>query len=240
MSTRTSYPSFLFNPEPARAVAAPPPLAVAAPPRLFAVPPRVPFASAAIKAVKEGPRGTVLQLPVGDGRLIAYFAQVMEFVTGVDTERSAVDAAGEAVERRGLVNCNLATVDDFQDLSLADRQYATVLCPDFLGHLRRPEHVLREVMRVLRPGGCAVLEFFAPGDSTRHAPKRSVGADSGSYRDETFFRYFDQHSLEDTLSTAGIPRPWRIERRSWDESPGLASRSALQRRESWIVTARKS
>lgn len=198
-----------------------------------------PFARAAVAAMKEGPRGTVLQLPIGDGQLITYFARALEFVTGIDNRMSAIESAHRELEQCGLWNCNLLTAEHLDSLPLPDGQYAGVLCPDFLGHLDSPESAIREMLRVLRPGGHMVLEFFAPGDSTRHAPRaKGLGGARGPCRDE-IFRYPDRLSLEDILTTAGVPEPWEIERVAWGPDPKRNPRSVLLQRESWVVTARK-
>lgn len=48
-------------------------------------------------------------------------------------------------------------VADLQDTGLPDAQYDSVFCAQVLHHVREPEAALREIARLLRPGGKAIL-----------------------------------------------------------------------------------
>jgi SAM-dependent methyltransferase len=198
----------------------------------------VPFAKTALDAFATGPRGTVLEAPVGDGSTTAYLAERLQGVVAVGPSLEALTQARSAVERRGLGNCLLVEADT-NSLPFPDSYFAGVYSADLLGHLRQPKRALKEMLRVCRLGAPLVFEFFAPGDSTRHAAEMKADP-AGGYLcgGKTFYRYLDRLSLEEILAGSGVRRP-RIERVSWEEDPASGPHDVLHQRESWVVVARK-
>jgi SAM-dependent methyltransferase len=198
----------------------------------------VPFVKQAADAFAVGPRGTVLEVPIGGGITTGYLAQRLPFVVGVDASPHAVELARTALERGGYRNCTLMD-GDVNALPFADSQFAGVFCADLLGHLRRPDRALRELMRVCRPGGTAVFNFFTPGDSTRLGPEMEE-LDDGAYlyRGEIYYRYFDLDAVQDVLTAAGV-RPKSIEKVAWQEDPHPGFRDYPHGHETWLVIAQK-
>jgi SAM-dependent methyltransferase len=90
------------------------------------------------------PPGRVLDLGCGVGHSFRELAP--RETVGVDLEPSAL--AGQERETR---------VADMRQLPLADGSFASVLSVHSLEHVPDPERVLAEVVRVLDPGGRAVL-----------------------------------------------------------------------------------
>jgi SAM-dependent methyltransferase len=94
-------------------------------------------------------------LDVGCGS--AWLSEHFEDYTGVDGSPEAVAAAGE--RGRQVV---LATVE--QPLPFDDASFDGVIVKDLLEHVEDPVFVVREVLRVLRPGGRA---FASSPDAQR-------------------------------------------------------------------------
>jgi ubiquinone/menaquinone biosynthesis C-methylase UbiE len=190
--------------------------------------PPIPFAQTALEVFATGPRGTVLQLPVGDALTTAFLAGRLPCVIGVDISPQAMRGAKLRIEQLGLRNCTLMSAEDPARLPFLDSQFAGVFSADLLGHLPQPEPALREMQRVCRRGGHMVFDFMTPSDFTRRAHQ---------VRHQGFYRYFDSMSLEASLDSAGI-RPLSIERVSWEEDPAC-DHDVLHRRQSWVVVARR-
>jgi SAM-dependent methyltransferase len=106
----------------------------------------------AIRAL--GLRGSLLDVGCGDGMLMARLAPWFERVAGVDADAGAIR---HAVERlRALPNCTPAHVGSY-DLPFAAGTFEVATSADVIEHLTDPGHHLREIGRVLKPGGALVL-----------------------------------------------------------------------------------
>ena len=95
-----------------------------------------------------GPGRRVLDLGCRDGALTQTYLAGNE-VVGVDADRDALAAAS----RRGI-ETHWADLD--QPLEFADEGFDVVVAGELLEHLRDPHALVREIRRVLRPGGTFV------------------------------------------------------------------------------------
>ncbi|WP_377270495.1 methyltransferase domain-containing protein [Peterkaempfera sp. SMS 1(5)a] len=103
------------------------------------------------------PGHTVLDLGCGPGAdlgALAEAATVTGRVIGVDHDQAAVDAARERTAGRHTVTVRLG---DIHELPLADGTAERARTDRVLQHAADPARVLREVRRVLRPGGRLVM-----------------------------------------------------------------------------------
>jgi ubiquinone/menaquinone biosynthesis C-methylase UbiE len=73
-------------------------------------------------------------------------------VLGIDLSGQMVDAAGQRARERQMLNVDFARMDA-EALDLPDASVDIVLCALGLMYLPDPEQALREMRRVLRPGG---------------------------------------------------------------------------------------
>jgi SAM-dependent methyltransferase len=101
-----------------------------------------------------GMRGSLLDVGCGDGKLMSLVAPFVERVAGVDSEAGAIRLAREQL--RALPNCEVLHVTS-DDLPFADRTFEIATSADVIEHLTDPARHLREIRRVLRPGGALVL-----------------------------------------------------------------------------------
>ncbi len=100
----------------------------------------------------------VLEIGCGLGTDGAQFAQAGADYTGVDLTEAAVDLARKRFEMFGLPG-NFQTADAEQ-LEFADETFDIVYSHGVLHHTPETRKAIREVHRVLRPGGRAVVMLY--------------------------------------------------------------------------------
>jgi len=100
----------------------------------------------------------ILILGVGTGRDVKYLARTNQ-ILGVDSSKNAVNAA----RKNGV---KAYTADLGKALKLKSNSYDIVIAKDILEHLNNPELLLREIKRVMKDSGYAVISvpnhFFLP------------------------------------------------------------------------------
>lgn len=103
------------------------------------------------------PGQTVLDLGCGPGTDLSTLAEAATAtgtVVGVDHDQATVDAARDRTARQSTVTVRLG---DIHDLPLPDRTADRARTDRVLQHVADPAQALREVRRVLRPGGRLVM-----------------------------------------------------------------------------------
>lgn len=99
---------------------------------------------------------TVLDLGCGSGRLTASLAASAGFVLGLDVAGSMLQAARRRLQR--TQNAGLVAFDGADLACLADARFDLVVAADVFPYIRDRGAMLREIARVLGPGGaCLVL-----------------------------------------------------------------------------------
>lgn len=105
------------------------------------------------------PGARVLDVGCGGGYLSEALAQRGAVVTGVDVSEGALDAA--RAHREDLqISYVLA---QGEDLPFQDSGFDGAVCTDVLVHAADPAAVLREIGRVLRPGGWLYVSSIVAG-----------------------------------------------------------------------------
>lgn len=105
-------------------------------------------------AVQSGER--VLDIGCGNARDIARIAERGGEVAGVDISAGMVAAAKQELECMGMGGITLQ-VGDATSLDFPDASFDKVLCSEVIEHIPDAPQALREMRRVLRPGGSLVL-----------------------------------------------------------------------------------
>jgi ubiquinone/menaquinone biosynthesis C-methylase UbiE len=105
-------------------------------------------------------KGRILELGTGQGRFLAALLREALRVTSVD-----VDAEAQALTRRILARAGLPgrpryVTADARRLPWRDRSFDLVVSMNALHHMRGVPRVIREILRVVRPGGRIVLADF--------------------------------------------------------------------------------
>jgi ubiquinone biosynthesis O-methyltransferase len=98
----------------------------------------------------------VLDLGCGGGFMAVALAERGARVTGVDPSRRAIASALRAAERRSVpIAC---CVGRGESVPVHDDAFDIVVCVDVLEHVGDIDRVIREVRRVLRPGGLFLFD----------------------------------------------------------------------------------
>jgi SAM-dependent methyltransferase len=125
-------------------------------------------------------------------------------VLGVDLSQAMVDAATAAARRRGLGHAAFARMDA-ESLALADASFDLALCGLGLMYLPEPERALREMRRVLRPGGRIALAVWGERARCGWAPVfEIVDAEVASEVCPLFFRLGGADTLARLCADAGF------------------------------------
>ena len=99
-------------------------------------------------------RARVLELGCGAGTYVRYLASLGHEVVGVDYAEPSLQRAREA---RDAGRAHYVAADG-HDLPLAAASMDAALCIGVLQAVSRPEAIIAEIARVLRPGGLVVIE----------------------------------------------------------------------------------
>jgi ubiquinone biosynthesis O-methyltransferase len=119
----------------------------------------VPLASWHLDAMKliPEPRGLeILEVGSGLGTFAMHLASLGARVTGTDFSDTAVQIASDKLTDQKQAGLRFQ-VADAQDLHFREASFDVVVCCECLEHLPDPLKALREMARVLRPGGTLVL-----------------------------------------------------------------------------------
>lgn len=101
----------------------------------------------------------VLEVGSSFGQMTFLFADLFDHVTAVDLSPDAIDLAQRRAERYEVANVAFREADA-EDLSaFPDNSFDGTFSFSALRYVPDPEQALREMFRVLRPGGTAVVDF---------------------------------------------------------------------------------
>ena len=101
---------------------------------------------------QEHVKGDVLEVGCGEGRGIELLASKASSFTAVDKIRSVIDDLKKIYPEARFIDMNLPPLT-----GLADNGYDLVISFQVIEHIRDDHSFLREIHRVLRPGGTALL-----------------------------------------------------------------------------------
>ena len=96
------------------------------------------------------PGARCVDVGCGDGRAGAFATERGSRYVGVDISERAVAAA----RARGL---DARRIDGSDALPFAEDSFDVALCLDVIEHVVFPDQTIREILRVLRPGGIAIV-----------------------------------------------------------------------------------
>lgn len=104
--------------------------------------------------------GSVLNAGCGAGSFTMKLIDAGYDVTSVDASEPFVERLAGELERRGLAHAPVA-VADLHELPFPDASFDGVVSGEVLEHLADDETAVRELVRVLRPGGMLVVSVPA-------------------------------------------------------------------------------
>jgi ubiquinone/menaquinone biosynthesis C-methylase UbiE len=126
----------------------------------------------------------VLEVGCGTGLLLTRFSDFARSAKGIDLSPGMLEKA----KARGLdVVEGSATA-----LPFADQSFDVACSFKVLAHIPDISAALSEMLRVVRPGGYVIAEFYNPW-SLRYAAKKAAGArkTSGAFKEDAVFTRFD-------------------------------------------------
>jgi ubiquinone/menaquinone biosynthesis C-methylase UbiE len=108
----------------------------------------------------------VLDLGCGDGTTALPAARNGADVLGVDIAANLVAAGNRRAKAEGLTNCRFQEGDACDLTDLDDDSFDLTVSVFGAMFAPRPDDVVREMVRVTRPGGRIVMGNWIPGDPT--------------------------------------------------------------------------
>lgn len=116
----------------------------------------------------------VLDVGCGNGQHTLRAAEKVSEIVGVDYDPKLLEVAQGTARERGIKNARFQQGSVEGRLSFPDASFDKVLCLDVLEHLHKRDEAMREMRRVLKPGG--ILLLAVPNtETTWKKRQRSVG-----------------------------------------------------------------
>jgi len=106
--------------------------------------------------------GRTLEVGVGVGKTLRYYPKDVE-LCAVDAVPEALEIAMEKAQRFNLNAC--FEIADVEELPFPDESFDTVLSSFVFCTVPNPERGMREILRVLKPGGKAIFIEHTKSDS---------------------------------------------------------------------------
>lgn len=151
-----------------------------------------------LEAVGECSGTRVLDGGCGEGYMSRLLAERGASVVGVDTSETLIASARDHSDARMLqIEYKVANLEDLPD---SDATFDIAVCNHVLSDVADPASALRELGRVLRPGGRLVALMLHPCFYTAHAERDA----SGSIPTTT---YFSQRRVDQPFVVAGLESP---------------------------------
>ena len=120
------------------------------------------------------PEDELLDVACGDGAFLAEYASSVRYVAGLDIYDVKVDLAQRRLADRIATGTGEVVKGDAGALPWEDHRFSVVTCMDAFSFFPDPDGFLREVHRVLRPGGRAVMGIGAQVPEGRE-PRKVLG-----------------------------------------------------------------
>jgi SAM-dependent methyltransferase len=172
-----------------------------------------------VEASGAGPDDTVLDVACGPGLVVAAFARVARWVTGIDVTPAMLTRARELTA--DLTNVSFDQ-GDVLPLPYADATFSVVSSRFAFHHFQDPAAVLAEMRRVCRPGGRVVLcDLLASDDPAKAAAFHRMEM----LRDPSHVRALTRAELAALFATVGLPPPAATFSELPFELEGLLARS---------------
>ena len=202
------------------------------------------YAADALNCADLEPRQRVLDVAAGSGALALLAASREHAVTAIDFAPAMIARLAANAAAAGRAEQIDARVMDGQALALPDGEFDAAFSIFGLIFFPRPAQGLREMRRVLRRGGRAVLAVWTAPD--RHGPTqvfaravRAVLPDAPIPEPPAWWRFGDEAYLRSILretdlspvSVTRVTHAWQVASAEWLVTHGFASPVAAQMRD---------
>jgi ubiquinone/menaquinone biosynthesis C-methylase UbiE len=154
-------------------------------------------------------QGALLELACGPGVIAAALAPGAASVTGIDVTQAMLDRARARCAKAGLGNVDFK-VGDVENLPFEDASFDGVVTRAAVHHFADPQRAFREMFRVLRPGGTAVVADVV---SSEDAAESKLHNAIEQLRDPSHTRMLPTSELSAGVTRAGFQE---VEIRTWE------------------------
>lgn len=180
----------------------------------------------------------ILALPCGDGRNILPLVGEFPGIVAADASGNALKILERRLTRMGGPAIR-TSVENLFGTRFADAEFDAVLTWDVLSHLTTPVDAVKEMLRVLAPGGTLVMNFFADDDENiRDDSMTEVGPNELVSRTGLYYRAYGHADVEE-LAAAVPSKEREIKKITWDEQPHQGYREYVHTHKGYVLTLRK-
>ena len=154
-----------------------------------------------VEFAKPQPQELVLDVASGPGAFVLAIAPRLNFATGVDLTPEMLRLARAFQAEKKILNAAFACADA-DLLPFPDASFDLVSCQHAFHHITKPELVLKEMIRVMKPQGrLLILDPLAPESDAKfnlfnHIERLRDPSHTTSLRLTTFLSMFEEHGLE--------------------------------------------
>lgn len=143
--------------------------------------------------VKTSPNKFVLDLGCGNGELGIKLSVLGYSVVGVDSSSKCVDFIKKTIKQRGLNSNFKVYLSDVCNTNLITNSFDVIVCGEVIEHIDKDYLLIKEICRLLKPGGHLILT--TPG----HKNKWTIVDKISSH-----FRRYEIEELTQKLSDTGL------------------------------------
>lgn len=166
----------------------------------FAVAQRAGEAELLSRLVGANTSDRAVDLACGPGTLALRFARHVRWICGIDLTPAILERARRSATADGIGNLAFA-LGDAQSLPFAEGSLDLAVTSYSLHHVPAPDRVVREMARVVRPGGrVGVLDMVSPEDPSAAEVRDRIE----QARDPSHTRALPRNEFERVFAAAGL------------------------------------
>ncbi len=173
-----------------------------------------------VEAVSTPPADRVLDLACGPGIVTEVLAPVASHLAGLDATPKMIDVARQRLAAAGYTNVDFR-VGAAEELPWPDAHFDAVVTRLSIHHFREPALVLREIRRVLRPGGRFVVVDIVSSEAAEEATLHNA---LERLRDPSHVRMLSPSELTAAMGEAGFHL---LDEQSWQQKRTFQEWSAI-------------
>lgn len=173
----------------------------------------------------------ILDTAAGEGRNL-------EFLRGLSPQVFACDASRHALGRLEPAQRARSVVCDLAQMPFRCGSLGLVLMNDVVETLPDPAKVLREVLRVLRPGGILLCNIPSGDEEIAGMDMEPLPEGGFLYRGRYFYRFHERSDAARLLRRSGLEIVGS-RMTCWDEGPHAGFREQSHRHRSTVFLARR-